>query len=249
MKMLTFRPEGDGTEVVAAEIPAELHDEALLWRSQMLDQLALYSDELTELLLGEQPVPEALVRKTLRAATLGSMIVPVLCGSALDGIGVQPVLDAVADYLPSPADMPPVEGCDPKKKDAKLSRKPDAAEPFSGLVFKIQADRHGDLHYVRVYSGVLKANSRMLQPRQGQEGKRPATVAHPGRRAEAGRPGRGRRHHRRRRPASQRHRRHALRPQRADPPGVDHLPRDGHLDGHRAGSRPPSGRSWPTCWR
>ncbi|MGO8691980.1 MAG: elongation factor G [Thermoguttaceae bacterium] len=164
MKMLTFRPEGDGTEVVTAEIPAELHDEALLWRAQMLDQLALYSDELTELLLGDQPVPEALVRKTLRAATLGSMIVPVLCGSALDGIGVQPVLDAVADYLPSPADMPPVEGCDPKKKDAKLSRKPDAAEPFSGLVFKIQADRHGDLHYVRVYSGVLKANSRMYNP-------------------------------------------------------------------------------------
>ena len=92
------------------------------------------------------------------------MIVPVLCGSALDGIGVQPVLDAVADYLPSPADMPPVEGCDPKKKDAKLSRKPDADEPFSGLVFKIQADRHGDLHYVRVYSGVLKANSRMYNP-------------------------------------------------------------------------------------
>ena len=92
------------------------------------------------------------------------MIVPVLCGSALDGIGVQPVLDAVADYLPSPAEVPPVEGLDPKRKDVKLARKPDAAEPFCGLVFKIQADRHGDLHYLRVYSGELKANSRVYNP-------------------------------------------------------------------------------------
>ncbi len=122
------------------------------------------SDELTELLLAEETPPEALIRKTLRAATLQNMLVPVLCGSALDGIGVQPVLDAVAAYLPSPADVPPVEGHDPKKKDAKLSRKPDASEPFSALVFKIQADRHGDLHDVRVYSGRLKANSRVLNP-------------------------------------------------------------------------------------
>ena len=76
----------------------------------MLDQLSLYSDELTELLLNEQPVPEALIRKALREATLHELIVPVLCGSALDGIGMQPLLDAVADYLPSPADVPPVEG-------------------------------------------------------------------------------------------------------------------------------------------
>ena len=93
------------------------------------------------------------------------MIVPVLCGSALDGIGVQPVLDAVAYYLPSPADVPPVEGIDPEEeRTPKAIRKPDPDEPFCGLVFKIQADRHGDLHYVRVYSGVLKANSRVFNP-------------------------------------------------------------------------------------
>ncbi len=164
MKMLTFLPASDGTEVALSDIPAEFHDEALLWRSQMLDQLALYSDELTELLLSDLPVPEALIHKTIRQCTLQSMIVPVLCGSALDGIGVQPVLDAVAAYLPSPADMPPVEGHDPKRKDVKIARKPDAAEPFCGLVFKIQADRHGDLHYLRVYSGQLKANSRVYNP-------------------------------------------------------------------------------------
>jgi elongation factor G len=164
MKQLTFEPKGEGTKVVAEEIPAELRDEAELWRHQMLDQLSLYSDELTEHLLSEEAVPAALIQRVIREATIHNMIVPLLCGSALDGIGVQPVLDAVAAYLPSPLDVPPVEGHDPKKKDAKLLRKTDPDEPFSGLVFKIQADRHGDLHYVRVYSGELKANSRVYNP-------------------------------------------------------------------------------------
>ncbi len=169
LEMLTFVPKSDGTEVQRGDIPAEVHDDVVLWRGQMLDQLSLFSDELTELLLAEQPVPAALIRKTLRDATLHSMVVPVLCGSALDGIGVQPVLDGVAAYLPSPADVPAVEGVDPKKKNVKLVRKPDRGEPFCGLVFKIQADRHGDLHYVRVYSGQLKANSRAYNPREDKK--------------------------------------------------------------------------------
>ena len=161
MRMLTFSTDTKGADVYIADIPAELLDEADLWRGQMLDQLSMFSDELTELLLAEEPVPAELVHRVLRQATIQNMVVPVLCGSALDGIGVQPVLDAVAAYLPSPADVPPVEGVDPKKPETRLVRKPDADEPFCGLVFKIQADRHGDLHYVRVYSGVLKANSRV----------------------------------------------------------------------------------------
>jgi elongation factor G len=131
----------------------------------MLDRLSLYSDELTEVLLAEELPPEVLIRRVLRKATVHNMIVPVLCGSALHGIGVQPVLDAVAAYLPSPEDMPPVEGVHPKKRDAMVVRKPNVGEPFCGLLFKIQADRHGDLHYVRVYSGKLKANSRVYNPR------------------------------------------------------------------------------------
>jgi elongation factor G len=164
MQMLTFTTESKGAEITSADIPAELRDEADLWRGQMLDQLSMYSDELTELLLAEKPAPAALIHRVLREATIQNMAVPVLCGSALDGIGVQPVLDAVAEYLPSPADVPPVEGVDPKKRETRLKRKPDPDEPFCGLVFKIQADRHGDLHYVRVYSGVLKANSRVYNP-------------------------------------------------------------------------------------
>jgi elongation factor G len=162
MRMLTFVNEARSGEVVESDIPADLRDEADLWRAQMLDQLSMFSDELTELLLAEEPVPVELLHRVLRKATIHNLMVPVLCGSALDGIGVQPVLDAVALYLPSPADVPPVEGTDPKKPDTKLVRKPDPDEPFCGLVFKIQADRHGDLHYVRVYSGTLKANSRVL---------------------------------------------------------------------------------------
>jgi elongation factor G len=164
MQMLTFLPPGEGTEVVAGEIPADMLDDAQLWRGQMLDQLSLYSDELTECLLAEEAVPEELIQKVIRDATLHNLVVPLLCGTALDGIGVQPLLDAVAAYLPSPADMPPVVGTDPKKKETQLTRKPETSEPFCGMVFKIQAERHGDLHYVRVYSGQLKANSRVYNP-------------------------------------------------------------------------------------
>jgi elongation factor G len=103
--------------------------------------------------------------KAIREATIRRKVVPVLAGSALDCIGVQPVLDAVAWYLPSPADVPPVEGLDPSKKEpTTITRKPDPAAPFCGLVFKIIAEKHGDLYFVRVYSGTLKAGSRAWNP-------------------------------------------------------------------------------------
>jgi elongation factor G len=165
MKMLTFTKESQGSEQVENEIPAEHLAEAELWRGQMLDQLFDYSNELGELLLAEEDVPAELIQSVIRSATIHSFVVPVLCGSALDHTGVQPVLDAVASYLPSPADKPAVEGTDPQKPDIKLIRKPATDEPFCGLVFKIQADKHGDLHYVRIYSGLLKGNTRASNPR------------------------------------------------------------------------------------
>ena len=169
MKMLTFT--GDtGAEVNVGEIPEELQDEAIEWRSQMLDDLSMYSDELTETLLAEDEVSEEMIRGVLRAATISDMVVPVLCGSALDGIGVQPVMDAVNYYLPSPADIPDVQGLDPTRPDCpELSRKADPNEPFCGLIFKIDADKHGDLNYLRVYSGTLKQNSRVLNPREDKK--------------------------------------------------------------------------------
>ncbi len=169
MKLLTFTAESQGAEVVVGDLPAELHDEADMWREQLLDQLSYYSDELAELMLEKSPVSPELVRKIVRDATLHRFIVPVMCGSALDYIGIQPLLDAVTYYLPSPADVPPIEGLDPKHKDRKISRKPDPEEPFAALVFKILAEKHGDLYYARIYSGRLKANSRVYNPGQDKK--------------------------------------------------------------------------------
>ncbi|MGH7139244.1 MAG: EF-Tu/IF-2/RF-3 family GTPase, partial [Pirellulales bacterium] len=164
MKLLTFTPESLGKEVVEGEIPDDLIDEAKLYRDQMLEKLYDYSNELMELALAEEQVPDQLVRQVLREATTHRLVVPVLCGSALDHVGIQPLLDAVGHYLPSPLDRPPVKGTDPSKPDKELVRKPSNDEPFCGLVFKVVADKHGDLHFVRIYSGVLKANTRAYNP-------------------------------------------------------------------------------------
>ena len=163
MKLLTFSERGD--EVTVGEIPAEMNDDAELARHAMLEELSNFSDELMELMLEENSVPEKLIHQVLRDATLQQLIQPVLCGSALDGIGIPPLLDAVAAYLPSPADMPPVEGTTIKKKqEVTEQRKPEPNEPFCGLVFKVIPAKTGDLSWIRVYSGKLKANSRVYNP-------------------------------------------------------------------------------------
>ncbi len=164
MEYLTFPGSSQGADVVRGPIPPEAADMAALWREEMLGKLFNYSNELAELVLEEADVPVEMIRSVIRDATLHRLIVPVLCGSALDYIGIQPLLDAVTYYLPSPADKPAVEGINPKHKGAPEKRKPSEDEPFCGLVFKIDADKHGDLHYVRIYSGTLQANSRVLNP-------------------------------------------------------------------------------------
>lgn len=176
MKLLTF-PEGkEGRKIIEEEIPEELRDTANMWREDLLSELSNFSDELMELALAEAPIPVELLRDVLRDATVHLQIQPVVCGSALHGIGVQPLLNAVAAYLPNPAEVPPVEGIDPTGKSdhrkshsknsdeepVKVIRKPDPAEPFCGLVFKVLPFKTGDLSWVRVYSGVLKGNSRVL---------------------------------------------------------------------------------------
>ena len=177
MKMLTF-PEGkEGRKIISTEIPEDLMDVAMMWRDDLLSELSNFSDELMELALGEQPVPAALIHKVLRDATVHLQIQPVLCGSALHDVGVQPLLDGVAAYLPNPTEVPPVEGIDAtgktehhRKSHAKheddrivtVIRKPDPDEPFCGLVFKVLPYKTGDLAWVRIYSGTLKGNSRVL---------------------------------------------------------------------------------------
>ncbi len=166
MQLLEFTVNEKGGDVVRSDIPADLLEDAKTWREMMLETLYRYSNELIELVLSEQAVPADLIRRVLRDATLHMYIQPVLCGSALHGIGVQTVLDAVGLYLPSPLDCPPVQGVDPQKPDKVLRRRPLSDDPFCGLVFKILPAKTGDLYWVRVYSGHLKANSRVLNPKR-----------------------------------------------------------------------------------
>jgi elongation factor G len=178
MEVLTFPPKDEVLSGAAATveptrsaIPPEFEAEAGEWREQLVSTLFDYSDDLAELALAESEIPADLMRETVRKATLARKVIPVLAGSALDCIGVQPVLDAVTWYLPSPADVPPVEGLDPKKKEpVTVQRPPDPEAPFCGLVFKILAEKHGDIAFLRVYSGTLKAGSRAWNPeRQRKE--------------------------------------------------------------------------------
>ena len=162
MKVQTF--DSDGKALKETPIPEELKDEADFARQAMLEELYNYSDEMTELALSEEAIPNELIRKVIRKATLAQMIQPVVCGSALHGIGVQGVLDSVKYYLPSPLDRPPVEGTNPRKEGLTEVRKPDPKEPFCGLVFKIQPERTGDFYWIRVYSGELTENTRVLCP-------------------------------------------------------------------------------------
>jgi elongation factor G len=165
MKFLSFGNDRESKEVVVGEIPPELADDASEWREAMLEKLYNHSQELVELALAEQPIPVDTLRKAIREATLAMQVQPVLCGSALHGMGVQPVLDAVSYYLPSPLDIPAVQGkVVTKKGEQPGERKARNDEPFSALVFKVLPAKTGDISWVRVYSGVLKSNSRVLNP-------------------------------------------------------------------------------------
>lgn len=169
MKQLHYDAASQGQKFEALEIEEGMRDQAVLYREKLLDDLSMYSDEMTELLLSGEEVPTDLIRKVLRQATLADMCVPVFCGSALDGLGVQPVMDGVCYYLPAPNDLPPIEGVNPEKEDKKETRKPNEDEPFSALIFKIENHPHGDMFFLRVYSGKLMANSRVLNPREKQK--------------------------------------------------------------------------------
>jgi elongation factor G len=169
MKLLEFDPETEGKQVKETAIPDDLLDEALLWREQLLEAVYELSEEAAELALEEQEVPRELILATLRQGCIDRKIQPVLCGSALHGIGVQPLMTAVAHFLPSPLDRPPVQGIDPGKSDKTLSRKPDIKEPFCGLVFKILPAKTGDNYWVRVYSGEIKQNSRVHCPNRDKK--------------------------------------------------------------------------------
>jgi elongation factor G len=161
-----------GREQEVVEIPAELADEAAAAREHMLEEISHYDDELVELILEEAEIPAERIKAAIRKATLDIKLTPVLCGSSFKNKGVQPLLDAIIDYLPSPLDVPAVEGVEPVKgEDEGRPATREAADdaPFSALAFKIAADPYvGKLTYFRVYSGKLEAGARVLNVTTGK---------------------------------------------------------------------------------
>lgn len=167
MKAMYWDEESRGAEYREEDIPDEHQDEAYLRRSELFDALSELDDDLMEAYMETEDAPLKLVNRALRKGVIEGAFHPVYCGSSLDYIGVQPLLDGITNLLPSPLDRPPVTGIDtsPKGKGSEVQRKPDPSDPTCVLVFKIQADVHGDLYFARVYSGVLKGNSRLQNPR------------------------------------------------------------------------------------
>jgi elongation factor G len=168
MKAITY-VNALGTEFSVGEIPAELVGRAEAGHHALIDGIAEFDDELMETYLGdESSVTPEMIRRALRRGTLAGRITPVLAGSAFKNKGVQPLLDAIVDYLPSPMDVPPVQGLDPKSAEEE-TRPPDLDAPFAALAFKVMTDPFvGKLTYFRVYSGQVKAGDRVLNTTNGK---------------------------------------------------------------------------------
>src|SRR5438270_2453900 len=145
------------------DIHEKYHAAAEKGREQLLEAASHACDELLEAILEGHDTSEEMVRKALRVGTLSGKLTPVHCGSAKEFHGVRLLLDAVVDYLPSPADRPPVHGIDPKKKE-EVERKPAPTEPFSALAFKTVSEKHGDLVFLRIYSGQLHPGDTIMNP-------------------------------------------------------------------------------------
>ncbi len=158
-----------GTSWEVSDIPAEYAEAAAEARQAIVEAVADHDDAIMHAFLEDEEVDAATLRKAVRACTLDLSITPVLCGSAFKNKGVQPLLDAIVDYLPSPLDVPPVQGRDPRT-DVEITRAPSLDEPFSALAFKVMSDPYvGKLTYFRVYSGVLKAGSHVTNVTTGRK--------------------------------------------------------------------------------
>ncbi|MDO4717795.1 MAG: elongation factor G, partial [Propionibacteriaceae bacterium] len=171
MRALTWRGETkQGEDYTVEEIPAEMADKAEEARAELLEVVAEADDELMELYLEGEEIPVELLKKAIRKGVLANQFNAVVCGTSFKNKGVQPLLDAIVDYLPSPLDVPAIDGFKPGDESVELQRKPSESEPLSILAFKIAADPHlGKLTFIRIYSGVLKAGSQVLNATKGKK--------------------------------------------------------------------------------
>jgi elongation factor G len=166
MKAILWHDETMGAKYSVEEIPADLKDKAVEFRNILIEAVADQDDALMEKYLEGQEPTVAELKSAIRKATIGMHIFPVLCGSSFKNKGVQTLLDAVVDYLPSPLDIPPMIGHDPENMEVEIIRKADDKEPLSALGFKIMTDPFvGQLIFIRIYSGVLKTGDSVLNPR------------------------------------------------------------------------------------
>ena len=170
MRALLWQTEGKGDTYDVVPIPEDHLEAARDWRDKLVETIAENDEEMMELYLeGNEPGEEQLVA-AIRRATLASALNPVLCGSAFKNKGVQPMLDAIVDFLPSPVDIPAVKGHAVGDESTVIERHPDMTEPFSALAFKIMSDQHlGKLTYIRVYSGKLEAGTQVLNSTKGKK--------------------------------------------------------------------------------
>ncbi|MCB2212131.1 elongation factor G [bacterium] len=169
MKAVWYIEETQGLKFEEGDIPADLLDEAKKWREKMLESISDYDDELMEMFLDEQEIPENRIKSALRKATIDLSVTPVLCGSSYKNKGVQRLLDSIVDYLPSPEDRAIVTGMHPHTEQP-IERKQVDDEQFSGLAFKIMTDPFvGRLTYVRVYSGTMDSGQTVFNPRTGKK--------------------------------------------------------------------------------
>lgn len=177
MKALVYKDETMGAEYEVQDIPADLVEEAKAYREKLIEKVSEHDDKLLEKYLHGEELTEAEIKAAIRKRCIESVrkedapFVPVVCGTAFKNKGVQPMLDAVVDYLPSPLDIPPVTGVDPNKGDDAdpIERKPDDKEPFAALAFKIMTDPFvGQLTFFRVYSGTLTSGSSVINSTKGK---------------------------------------------------------------------------------
>ena len=170
MKAYTWEGQGVDVKPVEIDIPANLQEQAEEWRHALIEAAAEADDSLMEKYFAEQELTVDEIKQAIRKATINGAFTPVLCGTALKSKGVQLMIDAVVDYLPSPLDVDAIHGTVPHEPEKPLSRQPSDSEPFSALAFKIVTDPHvGKLTFIRVYSGVLSAGDQVVNARTGKK--------------------------------------------------------------------------------